>query len=389
MHYFLFIRSLTMGGAERAALNLSKYLVSKNHEVTFVLLEKDNFYTVPDGVKILYLGEVFTNWDRITFPKYYFKLKKISKKWDPQSTCLIAYSLITVCLVGYFKKVNSHFTCLVSMQHSLNHFSYTWLRRNILLPISLYFYKILDGILVVSPYIKKEFEEFSFEESKIKVVLNPIDIAVIEEKSKEPVILHDKATFRFINVARLAHQKNQELLIQAFAKISRKDIALYIIGEGELEAALKTCALENGVVEQVHFLGIQENPFKFMSKCDCFVLSSDYEGLPNVLLEAMACGLPVVSTDCPTGPKEILSPNFLLQNNVVEETHTNYGEHGLIVPIRNPDALSISMKVMLEDTTQRQHYAKKAKARVKDFDIPKIFGQFEDIIGDIKNTASH
>ena len=111
-----------------------------------------------------------------------------------------------------------------------------------------------------------------------------------------------------INVARLEEQKGQEYLIRSFVRI-KKEIPLtklVILGEGHLEHKLRDLAKGLGLEQDVVFLGWQKNPFKFLAYSKVFVLSSLWEGFPNTLLEAMALGLPVISTDCPSGPNEII-----------------------------------------------------------------------------------
>jgi N-acetylgalactosamine-N,N'-diacetylbacillosaminyl-diphospho-undecaprenol 4-alpha-N-acetylgalactosaminyltransferase len=384
MEYFIFIKSLELGGAERAAVNLSKYLVSRNDSVTFVLLERNNFYSVPNEVKIIYLGETFSNWDRLTFPKYYFSLKKLAANWNPKTSCLMACSLIAVCLIGSLKKTHPQFTCLVFQQHSFNYFTHSWIRRNIVRPIALYFYDNIDYIVVPSQDIRKEADANAFK-NKTGVVVNLLDIDTIQEKSKEPLSFNDDAKFRFVNVGRLSHPKHQELLIEAFSKLGRKDVALYFVGSGELETNLKNAAIQHQVTDIVHFVGLQANPFKYMSHCDCFILSSIYEGLPTVIIEAMACGIPVISTDCPTGPRELLAPNSVSKLDVTNNSLIEYGDYGLLIPIRSMEALCMSMNLMINNETLRSQYVEKSKTIVSDYGYPQRFDQFEDIIDKLKN----
>lgn len=113
--------------------------------------------------------------------------------------------------------------------------------------------------------------------------------------------------FTFISVGKFRVEKNLQLLLQAFSLLKDLPIQLIIIGGGPLETNLKQQAGELGIADKVWFGGFKSNPFKYIKNANCFVLSSHTEGFPNVLLEALACGKSVISTDCKSGPREILA----------------------------------------------------------------------------------
>ena len=121
-----------------------------------------------------------------------------------------------------------------------------------------------------------------------------------------------KRRFTFVTVGRLDNGKNHRLIIEAMKSI---EADLWIIGDGELREELLSYIKELNLNDKVYLLGKKENPFAFLAKADCFVFTSNHEGFPNVLVEALACSLPVISTDCKSGPREILSPksNFSFQ----------------------------------------------------------------------------
>lgn len=117
-------------------------------------------------------------------------------------------------------------------------------------------------------------------------------------------------------------------------------------------------------------LGRQSNPYKYISQADCFVFSSNYEGFPNVLLEALACGLPIISTDCMSGPREILAPNsepsFQIKDNIED------AEYGVLTPVDDSEKLAAAMEMMMEDESLRDSYRSKARHRAKEFDKDRI-----------------
>ncbi len=137
-----------------------------------------------------------------------------------------------------------------------------------------------------------------------------------------------------LGVGRLSAQKNCPLLIRAVAKVRRqRPVRLLILGEGDDRAALEALVRDLDLTDCVGLPGFVDNPFAYMRHAQLFVLSSDWEGLPTVLIEALACGCPVVSTDCPSGPLEILDG----------------GTYGALVPMRDEDSLADAILASLEN----------------------------------------
>jgi glycosyltransferase involved in cell wall biosynthesis len=143
--------------------------------------------------------------------------------------------------------------------------------------------------------------------NRITVIYNPIDLARIEAMASADEKSASWTEPTIINVGRLIEQKDQQTLIQAFAKVrSRRTCRLVILGEGEKRATLAALARKLGVGSDVLMPGFVANPYNWMRRSAVFVLSSKFEGLPTVLIEAMQCGVSVISADCPSGPAEIL-----------------------------------------------------------------------------------
>jgi len=146
--------------------------------------------------------------------------------------------------------------------------------------------------------------ENNFKIKNIQVIYNPFDIDKIKEKSKESVNL--KSGFNFVTIGRLDEGKNHQLLIKAMREIEGN---LYIIGDGVLRGYLEQLIYTLNLTDRVFLVGKQKNPYKYLSKADTFLFSSNREGFPNVLVEALACEIPIISTDCKSGPREILAPD--------------------------------------------------------------------------------
>ena len=213
-----------------------------------------------------------------------------------------------------------------------------------------------------------------FKVINLDYIHNPFNIEMIEKMSKEEIEIKKKR-FTFVTVGRLDKGKNHKLIIDAIRDI---DADLWIIGDGELREELQRYVKELNLNDKVYLLGKKENPFAYISKADYFVFASNHEGFPNVLVEALACGLPIISTDCQSGPREILALNsdvsFQLKDKI------ELAEYGVLAPIKNVGKLKEAMDLMINDEQIRTNYKEKAKQRANDFRIDKIIKQYEEII---------
>ncbi len=243
-------------------------------------------------------------------------------------------------------------------------------------------YKKADKIIPNSKGIKYDLMNvFEIEESKIRVINNPIDIKRVSLLQNEKVDFNFNDKFTFINIGSLHPQKNQQLLIDAFFALNCKECQLLIIGDGELKNILQKKINELNLSEQIFLLGRQKNPYKYLKNSNCFVFSSDYEGFPNVLLEALGCEIPIISTDCQSGPREILAPDTNFLNSV--ENKVELGMFGMLVPVNKIEYLTEAMKMLLEDKNLLDQYSANSLVRAKIFNVKEMCSQFSDLIRNV------
>lgn len=197
----------------------------------------------------------------------------------------------------------------------------------------------------------------------IHVIYNPVVRDALFEKAKqEPQPVIDCGPDFILSVGRLSSNKGYADLIDAFALIqSKSSFNLVILGEGVARPGLEEKIRRLGLEERVFLPGAVDNPFAWMVRAKLFVLASYFEGLSNVLVEAMACGCPVVSTDCPTGPREILQD----------------GRCGSLVPLRDPRALADAMLESLDNPLGSELLVK----RSLDFHVDLIVDQYLNALG--------
>jgi glycosyltransferase involved in cell wall biosynthesis len=194
----------------------------------------------------------------------------------------------------------------------------------------------------------------------IGTIYNPTLTTEIAEKAQTPIShtwLPPTTIPVILGVGRLVPQKDFPTLLKAFAHVHRKHPArLLILGKGRERAKLEALASELGIAKEVSLPGFEPNPYAFMAQASVFVLSSAWEGLPNALIEALACGCPVVSTNCPSGPEEILGN----------------GAFGPLVPVGDDRALAEAILHTLEHPPN----AERLRSRAAEFDIHKITEQY-------------
>ena len=239
-----------------------------------------------------------------------------------------------------------------------------------------------EEVVVSSQLIDEQVQEYNSFKDKIKVVHNFVDKEKINKYlSEKNDIKLSKNTI--INVGRLSNQKGQKYLIKAFSKVIKKvpDAELIILGKGELEEELEFEIKKLHLEKNIKLLGYKTNPYIYMKQASCFVLSSFFEGMPNVVLEAMYLGLPIISTDCISGVREILAPKTDINcrnKNMTKE------EYGILVPIMKEDNavdyLTEAIIEMLQDDGLNDYYRKQSKKRIKDFSKEKKMKEWLNIV---------
>ncbi len=346
----LFLPSLRGGGAERVMVNLAVAFCERGIGVDVVLLQSEGPYLreLPPGVRVVDLkaSRMLTGFAALV---RYLRRERprvmLSAMRHSNVTALLAASLsgsqvpVVVC---------DHNTATVELGENPG------IKTTVIRVLMRWLYPRAYNIVAVSKGVADDLGILlNLNTNRINVIHNPIVKEEIFTLSNLPVT-HPWFVNRLIPVVlavgRLTRQKDYETLLQAFS-IARatRDLRLMILGEGELRSSLEALIEQLGLVEDVALPGFTENPFAYMRQADMFVLSSLWEGLPTVLIEAMACGVPVISTDCPSGPAEILEN----------------GKWGRLVPVGDANALAQAMLDMLDDS------APSPAQRAMDFSVEK------------------
>jgi len=393
--YFL-INSLGGGGAENVLIRIKDFIKPSK----IFLLEKEIKYQIEN-----FLVEFISNHTEKTnsliktffIPFYAFNLSKKVRKEDVVLSFLWRANFVNC----FLKFIIGHKAIISVRNDPISSFKGLKKFNQLLIRI---LYKKADKIVAISKSVAVNLEKLGIPGEKIKVIYNPIPIKEIEEKSKERIdeIFIDKDFI--INVGRLTEQKGQWYLLRIFKEIKKEfsNLKLLILGEGELKNYLinfsenlgfKTFVWDRDIISEkfdVFFLGFQNNPFKFISKSKAFIFTSLWEGLGNVLIEALACGTLVISSDCRVGPREILAPdtNFKFQTKEPE-----FAKYGILMPVfdgklkKINDPLTNEEKIWVETILKilknkniLDKYSQMGKKKAKDFDVENIIKKWKEIL---------
>jgi glycosyltransferase involved in cell wall biosynthesis len=202
---------------------------------------------------------------------------------------------------------------------------------------------------------------------RLKVIYNGIDLEDVRHKAGQPIDLAKDRSW-IVSASRFSSQKDFPTLLAAFKDVlARRPAKLILVGDGELRQDIERVASELGIREHVVLVGFRENPFPYMAQADIFVLSSFFEGFGNVIVEAMALGVPVVATDCPSGPGEIISD----------------GENGFLVPVGDARALADRFTTLLADDERRSSLVRSGLERAEQFSVGKMLAAFDGYLNEM------
>ncbi|GAB4486964.1 MAG: hypothetical protein OHK006_15450 [Thermodesulfovibrionales bacterium] len=367
------VPSLEGGGAERTAATLLGRFGELGQDVVLVLFSRRTGYGLPENVRTRYIDIEPRNglvYSAAKFLSTTARLAAIIRDERPFAVLsFMDYTNIIAVLANALASGGARM--IVSVRTSLSlHFGMQseWMMRTVLPFLIRHLYKRADRIIAVSGFVKNDLvEHFGQARGKVETIYNPVDLDRIIPLSREPV---DHPWFRedvplIVAVGRLSREKGLDWLLKAFARVTRDLSArLVILGRGEEEQELRTMAAELGLRDAVDFPGHQENPYKFMGKADVFVLPSLYEGFPVALVEAMACGVPVVSTVYNPGATEIIE----------------HEKTGLLVPPADDAALAGAIIRLLREKSLGVRLAEGARAWVAELTVARIAERYRDVL---------
>jgi glycosyltransferase involved in cell wall biosynthesis len=328
-----FLPGLYDGGAERIMLNLANGITSRGYPVDLVLARAEGPFMdeVPNSVRLVDL-----NASRVVSSTP--ALIRYLRRERPVALLSILYANYIAAwakrLAGIPVRVilGEHNTLSSAVRGSDD------LRLHLYPSLARWFYPWADGIIAVSKGVADDLAKSTkIPRERIQIIYNPIVTPDLFEKSKASI---EHPWFKsgeppvVLAVGRFTRQKAFDVLIRAFAMVRKNlRVRLMILGDGEERLGLEMMIREYDLEQDISMPGFLPNPYPYMAHAAAFVLSSRWEGLPTVIVEAMALGAPIISTDCPSGPREILMD----------------GKYGQLVPVDDPVALAAAITTSLTD----------------------------------------
>lgn len=361
----IFHTHLEIGGVERVLVNLMDELSDRGYEIDLLLVSATGEFLpeLPDDVRTIELDRgrapgigIFAS--VLPLAQYLRRVEPdvlLSAKPNPNQVTVIARGLASVStrIVVSFHGVTSD---QIEYADGLTHALKTELSK--------YVYPLADAIVAVSESVKADAADaLGITEEDISVVYNPVVTPELLEKAERPVNhpWFDDDVPVVLAAGRLHPHKNYSLLIEAFARLrDRMDARLLILGDGQTRPRLEALVDELGLEDDVSLPGSTDNPYPYMRRASVLAVSSNSEALPSTLIEAMACGCPVVSTNCSSGPREILDD----------------GEFGELVPVGDPDALTDAIRTTLRDPPSPD----RLRERAMDFSGESVITDYERVL---------
>lgn len=335
--------TLSRGGSERVAVNIGEYMKCHGIE-TYILtagLAKDE-YKIPFGIERIVLSN--THNKILSVVNSIIMLRKTIKKYTLDTIIIMG---VPLCIYSIPGCVHTGAKIIVSERNDPKHFA----GKKIVRIFSRFFMRFSDGFVFQTNEAKEFYNKI--RKGRGTVIPNPLMIEQFPEQyegCREKII---------VNIGRLNQQKNQKMLIQAFSQLEQKypDYKLIIYGEGDLRGMLEDEIRRYSQKDRILLPGNHNDIYEKIRKASAFVLCSDFEGMPNALIEAMALGIPCISTDCPCG-----GPREIIKNGV----------NGILVPVGDVKALKEKIEFIIDNPDISMNYGKNAVSIRKELCMDNI-----------------
>ncbi len=352
----IFHSALDGGGAERVILNLARGFADKGFHVDFILTRAEGPYLsqIPSNVNLVNFNQKKLLWSLLPLVQYLRKEQPAIILSALEDNSLVVLWACRLARVTTKSVVTVHHNLSLEAEHT------TELRRKLTPRLVRYFYPWADKVVSVSQGVADDLVRIGISQKKVNVIYNPIFTQDLVEKQKEsanhPWLTPDHPPV-ILAVGRLTEQKNFASLLRAFAQVRRQQpVKLIFLGEGEERDTLESLAQNLSIDNDVDFVGFVSNPYAYMADANVLVLSSVWEGFGNVLIEAMAAGTPVISTNCKSGPAEILAD----------------GKYGKLIPVGDDLSLAKAISKTLSEPIRSEFL----KSRAMEFSLESSIDKY-------------
>ncbi len=349
-----FIETTYGGGAERVTVNIANCLAKKGYQIYICrICNSERSYSISDNVKIFDRDRIY-DIKLLDFASRFFYICKCLRVIKPQFSISLSMfsSNFLISIAGLFSKSK----IVLSERNDPRRFP----KQKVKKLLRDFSYYMSDGLVLQTEYVKKLFP--ACISRKAVVIANPV--CMVE---------HTKSIDRnkvIINCSRLDKQKNLKLLLEAFSDIAKRynDFSLEIYGEGRLKHELEKYGEELLIKDRFTIYSYVDNVIEKMRQAYMYVSSSDYEGISNSMLEALATGMPVICTDCPVGGASMVIKN---------------GENGLLVPVNDRKKLAEAMEKIILDENFAKRIGENARQSIEKYNIDCISDQWITYLGQL------
>lgn len=357
----IFLPDAGGGGAERMMVNLANHFAAEGHETAVVLATAEGPWRdhLRHPVRTFNLGTSFTN------PAVIGRLASALRTLSPEAVLTaMTYPNVATILARGLSRVRTRLVISERVALSVQSQSLGSVKERLKPAAARLLYRHADAIVAISRGVADDLvRNAGVRPRDLRVIYNPVltdDFTAPDQPPQHPWY-RDRQTPIIVAAGRLQPQKNFSLLLKAFSIASaRTDARLVVLGEGPERSSLEEQARSLGIADKVSLPGFVHDIYRYYAFADGFVLASDWEGFGNVLVEAMACGCPVTSTDCPSGPREIL----------------DNGRFGILVPPGDPDAMAEGILAMLGSSPAKAML----QARAREFSVGAKAREYLDVL---------
>lgn len=377
-HLVFFINNMEGGGAERVVASLCDHLQKFDQRpITIVTLQPGHIhYNLPARVQYQCLPSgrfAFGPLKILLLPLFAYDLARTLNKINADQVLSL---LVRANLVHILSRWFGNKRRIVISERTITGLRYpsTALAGRCMRALIKFLYSRADAIIAISEGVKASLGDIGVPTDIIEVIYNPQNIESIRlQAAAASTPLVPGGALTLVTSGRLIPSKGYAALLQALHHVRQQfDARLLVLGDGPLRDELKATAASLGLSDSVLWLGFVSNPFAIMAQADIFVFASRFEGFGNVLPEAMACGLPIISTDCPSGPREILQQ----------------GQYGILVPVDDASGLAQAIIKLASNPTLSRQFRDLSQKRCWDFDINHISERYLAILQGSKPAAS-
>jgi len=343
------------GGAQRVISQMANSWVEKNHNIFILTISKEKpFYDLNEKLNIIQLNMTGKPNNPISgFYANLLRIKTVRKTIKSLSPDIVISFLTQTNIISTLACKSLNIPIIISERINPEKASISAIWK-----VARYIIYRLSNIIVVQTKFAQEF--FKGYKTRTEIIINPVKKIDLSRDIKEPIILA---------AGRLTYQKGFDLLIKAFAGVSSKEWQLIILGDGPERNNLHKLITDLDLINRVQMPGLVKNIDTFFSRASIFVLSSRFEGFPNILCEAMAAGLPCISFNCNSGPLDIIDQKV----------------NGILVENENEEELSLAINTLINNEHQRETMGKEALKIAAKMNLGKVMHQWENIIFSILN----